>query len=133
MPAERSQQNSPAIGDVLRKQRIEVLDLGLRDVARILDVAPAYITDLEKGRRTPSEALLLRIAQVYRIDEAILRAGWQRPDAVVGEIATQDATSAAKVPEFLRTARSLSAEDWDALIAEAKRRADGGEPQGGAR
>jgi len=110
------------IGDILRKQRIEVLGIGLRDIAKILNVAPAHVTDLEKGRRTPSESLLLRIADVYLIDVAQLRAGWHRPDAIVGEVASQDATSAAKVPEFLRTARNLSSADWDALIAEAKKR-----------
>lgn len=111
------------IGEALRRQRVEVLGIGVRDIAKLLDVAPAHVTDLEKGRRTPSEALLLRIANVYRIDIATLRAGWHRPDAIVGEIATQNATSAAKVPEFLRTAKDFSSADWDALIAEAKRRA----------
>jgi len=123
--AERpAQPNAEPVGDVLRRQRVEVLGIGVRDIAKLLEVAPAHITDLEKGRRTPSEALLLRIADVYRIDIATLRAGWHRPEAIVGEIATQNATSAAKVPEFLRTAKDLSSADWDALIAEAKRRAD---------
>jgi len=127
-PSPSNPETTP-IGDILRMQRVEVLGIGLRDIAKILEVAPAHVTDLEKGRRTPSESLLLKIAEVYRIDVATLRAGWQRPDAIVGEVATQDATSAAKVPEFLRTARGLSSSDWDALIAEAKKRAaqEGGE------
>ena len=130
-PSPSNPETAP-IGDILRKQRVEVLGIGLRDIAKILEVAPAHVTDLEKGRRTPSESLLLKIAEVYRIDVATLRAGWHRPDAIVSEIASQDAMSAAKVPEFLRTARGFSSSDWDALIAEAKRRAKSRKGRGGS-
>lgn len=108
------------VGDVLRKRR-EVLKQGLREMARLLDVAPAHLTDLEKGRRTPSEDLLMRISKQYGIDEATLRAGWSKPEEIVREIASQDATTAAKVPEFLRSARRLSPSEWDQLIDVAKK------------
>ena len=113
-------QGSQQVGDVLRKQRVEVLNKGLREMAKLLDIAPAHLTDLEKGRRTPSEELLLRMVKQYGVDEATLRAGWSRPEEIVSEIASQDATTAAKVPEFLRSARKLSPADWDTLIKNAK-------------
>jgi len=114
-------QSSQRIGDVLRKQRVEVLNKGLREMAKLLDIAPAHLTDLEKGRRTPSEELLVRMVKHYGIDEATLRAGWSKPKEIVGEIASQDATTAAKVPELLRTARRLSPSQWDSLIEQARR------------
>lgn len=114
----REQQPIP-IGDRLRKLRIEVLNRGLRETAGLLNIAPAHLTDIEKGRRSPSEDLLLRIAKVYRIAEAELRSGWSKPEAVVGEIASHSATTAAKVPQFLREARNLSPEQWDRLIKQA--------------
>ncbi|MCC6968972.1 MAG: helix-turn-helix transcriptional regulator [Phycisphaerales bacterium] len=114
-----------SVGDSLRHQRISMLGLGLREMAGILDIAPAHLTDLEKGRRNPSEDLLLRIAKHYRLDIAVLRAGWSKPDAIVAEIATQDATTSAKAPEFLRAARTLGPEQWDDLIARARRMAAG--------
>ena len=113
-------QGSQQVGEVLRKQRMEVLNKGLREMAKLLDIAPAHLTDLEKGRRTPSEELLLRMIKQYGVDEAILRAGWSRPEEIVSEIASQDVTTAAKVPEFLRSARRLSPADWDTLIKNAK-------------
>lgn len=121
---------SEPIGDILRRQRVEHVGLGVREIAKVLGVAPAHVTDLERGRRTPSEDLLCRIAEVYGIDIAVLRAGWGKPDEVVKEVATQDPTAAAKVPEFLRTARDLSSEDWDKIIKQAKRMTDkrGGTP-----
>jgi hypothetical protein len=39
----------------------------------------------------------MRISRVYGIDEADLRAGWNKPQAIVDEIASQDPVTAAKV------------------------------------
>jgi plasmid maintenance system antidote protein VapI len=79
----RSDEPQPPIGDILRKQRVEVLGKGLREAASLLQIAPAHLTDIEKGRRNPSEELLLRITKLYRIDEAKLRSGWSRPETIV--------------------------------------------------
>ena len=119
--AKKTSSKQEPIGDVLRSRRVETLKKGLREMARILGIAPAHMTDIEKGRRTPSEDLLKRIATAYGIPEAELRSGWQRADAVVAEVANQDVTTAEKVPEFLRTARKLTPEQWDRLIGQAKR------------
>lgn len=108
------------LGAILRARRVE-LGKGLRETATRLGVAPAHLTDIEKGRRAPSEELLLKIASVYGIDEAELRSGWKKPEAVVGEVASQNPTTAAKVPEFLRTAKDLNPAQWDRLIRQAKK------------
>ena len=110
-----------SIGQQLRDQRINVLKLGLREMARLLDIAPAHLTDLEKGRRNPSEDLLVRICGRYKLPIATLRTGWQRAEAIVDEVATQDETTAEKVPAFLRTARHLTSEQWDQLIKQAEK------------
>ena len=119
----REQRGNPKqpIGEILRTRRVDVLKKGLREMAGILEIAPAHLTDIEKARRTPSEGLLMRISRAYGIPEAQLRSGWSRPDAVVSEVASQDAVTAQKVPEFLRTARKLSTEQWDRLIEQTKR------------
>jgi transcriptional regulator with XRE-family HTH domain len=113
-------QHPQAIGEQLRQQRVEKLGRGLREMAGMLSIAPAHLTDLEKGRRTPSEELMVKIANLYQIPIAELRAGWSRPDMIVKEIASQDATTAEKVPEFLRTARNLTSDQWDKLIRHAE-------------
>lgn len=124
MTTKASEGPQEPIGDVLRKRRVDILNKGLREMAKLLDIAPAHLTDLEKGRRKPSEELLIKIALHYGIAEAELRAGWQRAEAVVAEVANQNATTAAKVPEFLRTARGLTNEQWDDLIQQARKLAD---------
>jgi len=120
MPTKPSQ----PIGEIIRQQRTEVLMVGLRDMAKLLDIAPAHLTDIEKGRRSPSEALLLRIATQYKMDEATLRAGWGKAESDVGEIASSNATNAAKAPQLLRAAKDLDAKQWDALISQARTMAD---------
>lgn len=111
------------IGEVLRRRRVELLGKGLRETARLLGVTPPHLTDLEKGRRAPSEELLIRIARVYGIAEAELRSGWSKPDAIVNEVASQDATTAEKVPQLLREARNLTPQQWNRLIHQARRMA----------
>lgn len=125
MNADHMKPDLVAIGDALRARRVDVLKRGLREMAKLLNIAPAHLTDIEKGRRSPSDALLMRIAQQYQMEEADLRTAWAKAEEIVGEIATQDATTARKVPEFLRSARNLSPEQWDKLIGQARRMADG--------
>lgn len=108
------------IGDRLRIQRTESLAKGLREMAGILGIAPPHLTDIEKGRRNPSEELMVKIAEAYKFPLADLRSAYSRPEAIVREVASQDATTAVKVPEFLRTARNLSSDQWDNLIKQAK-------------
>lgn len=120
----RNSKSSDQIGEILRRRRNEVLGKGLREMARQLGTAPAHLTDIEHGNRSPSEALLVKIARAYEIPEPQLRAAWNKPDAVVEEIASQDATAAAKVPELLRSARRFTPAQWDALIDAAKKLAD---------
>lgn len=112
--------NTP-IGEVLRRQRVQVVKKGLREMARLLEITPPHLTDIEKGRRAPSEELLVRICRHYDIPEAELRSGWNKADTVVGQVATQDAVTAEKVPELLRSARRLTSDQWDSLIDQAKR------------
>jgi transcriptional regulator with XRE-family HTH domain len=120
MAAKSSSEPKP-IGERLRTQRVEVLGKGLREMAKLLEIAPAHLTDIEKGRRSPSDELLVRIAAHYEIDEPDLRTAWAKAERVVNEVATQDSTTARKVPEFLRTARDLSPEQWDKLIKQAEK------------
>ena len=113
------------IGQRLRRQRIEMLGKGLREMAAILGITPPHLTDIEKGRRAPSEELLRRIVDHYRLPEAELRSAWSKPDAVVNVVANQDSLTAAKVPEFLRMARNLNAQQWDNLIRQAQKMSKG--------
>jgi transcriptional regulator with XRE-family HTH domain len=132
MPKKPSKPSSLPIGDRLRTQRVDVLGKSIRDVAKLVDCAPIHLSDIETGKRVPSEELLVRIARVYQLTESELRAGFSRPEAIVAEVASESTVAAKKVPEFLRTARGLTTEQWDSLIKQAKKisgQTDSSDPQ----
>lgn len=111
--------NPQSIGEKIRLRRVQELNKGLREMAGLLNISAPYLTDIEKGHRVPPEELLLKIARLYQFDPAELRAAWSRPETIVAEVASQDPTTAAKVPEFLRKARHLTSDQWDQLIDQA--------------
>lgn len=112
---------STPIGERLRSRRVGVLGKSVREIAKLLSTAPVHVSDIETGRRAPSEELLLKIAEVYGMPLPELRAGFSRPDAVVAEIASESTVAAEKVPAFLRKARGFSAEQWDQMIKQASK------------
>jgi transcriptional regulator with XRE-family HTH domain len=60
------------IGPYIRKRRDE-LDLSLRELAKKLDCSPAFISDIELGRRHPSEKVLAEIARILKVKVEELR------------------------------------------------------------
>jgi transcriptional regulator with XRE-family HTH domain len=67
------------LGSRLRELR-EDRDLSLRELAKqIGDVTAAHLSDIEFGRRYPSDELLARMARFFSVEEADLRALDSRP------------------------------------------------------
>jgi transcriptional regulator with XRE-family HTH domain len=60
------------IGPYIRKRRDE-LDLSLREFAKRLDCSPAFISDIELGRRHPSDKVLIEMARVLKVKAGDLR------------------------------------------------------------
>src|SRR5271155_1013260 len=60
------------IGPFMRKRRDE-LDLSLRELAKKLDCSPAFISDIELGRRHPSDKVLVEIARLLKVKVEELR------------------------------------------------------------
>ena len=60
------------IGPFIRKRRDE-LDLSLRELAKKLDCSPAFISDIELGRRHPSDKVLIEIAKILKVKVNDLR------------------------------------------------------------
>lgn len=67
------------LGQRIRELR-EERDISLREFARRLDgLSAAHVSDIELGRRFPSEDVLLRMAQVLSVNVAELRELDSRP------------------------------------------------------
>ena len=59
------------LGELINNSRVNKR-MGLRDLARKLDIAPSYLSDIENDRRVPSEEVLRRISEVLDLDFDIL-------------------------------------------------------------
>jgi len=61
-------ENEMAFGKFIEERR-KVLGLTLRGFAAELDIAPAYMSDIEKGRRYPPDKKLDEIAEILKLNE----------------------------------------------------------------
>ncbi|MEG0227911.1 MAG: helix-turn-helix transcriptional regulator [Clostridium sp.] len=61
-------ENEMAFGKFIEERR-KALGLTLRGFAAELDIAPAYLSDIEKGRRYPPDKKLDEIAQILKLNE----------------------------------------------------------------
>ena len=70
------------LGDIINNARVEKR-MGLRALARELDIVPSYLSDIENNRRVPSEAVLQKLAHVLDLNFDVLmqRAGRLGEDA----------------------------------------------------
>ncbi len=59
------------VGDIINEARVRKR-LGLRALARELDIAASYLSDIENDRRVPSEAVLRNMARVLELDFDLL-------------------------------------------------------------
>ena len=66
------------LGQRIRELR-DGMDVSLREFAKKLGVTPAHLSDIELGRRFPSDALLKRIAANLRVSVQDLEAYDSRP------------------------------------------------------
>ncbi len=62
------------LGQYIRKLREQDKDLSLREFARKIDCSAAFVSDIELGRRYPSEKVLAKIAKVLAATVEDLRA-----------------------------------------------------------
>ncbi len=60
-------QQSETLGEKIRRARISN-GFGLRELARQVDKAPSYLSDIEHDRRIPSEAVLRDVCKILSLD-----------------------------------------------------------------
>lgn len=114
-------------GEFIKEKRTSQ-GINLRKFATLVDIAPAYLSDIEKGKRnSPSSEIMCKIAEVLNLSEediAIMQdlAANDRPNSVAPDIC-EYVTSNDSVRVALRKARALnlSNQDWIKIIEEMEK------------
>ena len=86
--------------------------IGLRELGRAVGVTAMHISNLEKGKSMPSPELVQKLAMTLdaNLDELLYLADQVDPDVV--DVIQSNPYS---VPSFLRSAKDLTPEQWEAL------------------
>lgn len=86
--------------------------MGVRELGRAVDVTGMHISNMEKGKSLPSPELIVKLAKALDadVDEMSYQADHIAPE-VVDVIQNQPKA----VPNFLRSAKDLTPEQWEVL------------------
>ena len=112
----------PNLGAIIRKQR-ELAALPMRQLAEAVGISNPYLSQIERGLRAPSNAVLNAIAESLRTtaDSLYAEAGFVEPDDAVPDAGLLDVIEAAE--ELTGSQRRALAEIYRAFVdANAVRR-----------
>ena len=86
--------------------------MGVRELGRAVGVTGMHISNLEKGKSAPSAELVLKLAEVLEAnaDELLYLADQVSPEVV--DVIHQNPLA---IPNFLRSAKNLTPEQWELL------------------
>ena len=116
------------LGAIIREQR-ELAALPLRQLAKSVGISNPYLSQIERGLRAPSEAVVEALAASLdlSVDELYRRAGYVEPETSEEDEPQSDLAEAIAVaPELTAAQRRAMAEIYRSFIdANRVRRASG--------
>ena len=91
--------------------------IGVRELGRAVGVTGMHISNMEKGKSLPSPALIVKLAKALEtdVDEMSHKANQVAPE--VTEVIQNQPKA---VPNFLRSAKDLTPEQWEILKKQAE-------------
>jgi len=105
-------------GAFIRRER-EAKELGLREMAKMIEVSPTYLSKCERDEfPPPTEDKVRKIAKIIGcdVDDLLARAG--RVSTDISDIIKRHPV---ELTALLRTTRGLNAEDITRLVREAQK------------
>ena len=87
-------------------------NMGVRELGRAVGVTGMHISNLEKGKSAPSAELVMKLAEALQanVDELLYLADQVSPEVV--DVIHQNPLA---IPNFLRSAKNLTPEQWELL------------------
>jgi len=108
--------NKKTFGLLIRKLR-KAKDLGLRELAEKVGVSFVNISHIENGRSGASRKVIQKLAKALDYDVDILLAAADEIGEDVERIIRKIPSA---VPDFLRTAKNLTKDEWQNLTDQIK-------------
>ena len=105
------------LGILINKERNEK-NLSLRDFAKMVGLSHVAISHIEKGKVEAKKDTLLNIARVLEYDVDTMLAKASRLDDDIEDLIFEKSN---QVPQFLRTAKNLSKEQWKQITEQVKK------------
>jgi transcriptional regulator with XRE-family HTH domain len=105
-------------GKLLRSLRLEC-GVGLRELSRLIEKSPGYLSDVESGNvPPPSKETIVQIANALNVDKKTLLTAAKKIDPELSEYVAEQPQAA----DFLRMAKDqeFNDDDWDRLTQLAK-------------
>lgn len=108
-----------SLGEIIRQQR-ELAELSMRQFAELAGISNPYLSQIERGLRAPSQAVLDQIARTLKISSDALyeQAGFappgSEPEAGVMEAIAQD-------PRLTARQRTALREVYEAFVSSSPR------------
>ena len=105
------------LGLLISKERKDK-GLSLRDFAKMVGLSHVAISHIEKGKVEAKKDTLLNIARVLEYDVDTMLAKASRLDDDIEDLIFEKSD---QVPQFLRTAKNLSEEQWKQITEQVKK------------
>jgi len=109
--------NKEKFGELIRKLR-KAKKLTLRELADIVQVSYVNIAHIENGRSGASRKVIQKLAKALDYDVDILLAAADEIGEDVEKIIRKIPSA---VPDFLRTAKNLTKDEWESLTDQIKK------------
>ena len=110
--------STDTFGKLLRSLRLES-GVGLRELSRLIEKSPGYLSDVESGNvPPPSKETIVQIANALNVDKKTLLNAAKKIDPELSEYVAEQP----QVADFLRMAKDqeFNDDDWDRLTQLAK-------------
>ena len=110
--------SNDTFGKLLRSLRLES-EVGLRELSRLIEKSPGYLSDVESGNvPPPSQETIVQIASALNVDKKTLLNAAKKIDPELSEYVAEQP----QVADFLRMAKDqeFNDDDWDRLTQLAK-------------
>ena len=105
------------LGLLISKERKDK-GLSLRDFAKMVGLSHVAISHIEKGKVEAKKDTLLNIARVLEYDVDAMLAKASKLDDDIEDLIFEKSN---QVPQFLRTAKNLSEEQWKQITEQVKK------------